>query len=397
MKNIKHIKKKWSLRKKIIITLSIPLILFLFFYFSIILLFVSKDTSKDTPLYVGEIISDTLQQPLINNFGHSTTAMEVVEGIDLSGKIIVMTGGHTGTGLQATKAFISKGATVVALTPDVELAKNNLDGLPNVEIEYLNLLDIKSIDAFVIKFLNSNRPIHTLINSAGLFSSPLHKDERGYEKIFAVNVLGHYELSLKLLPALKKANGSRIINLSSRGHRLTDINFEDINFEYTKYDNFLAYCQSKTAVSLVSVKQDELFKKYNIRSFSVHPGAVPSSDLFTTTFKSYASIFQVCMADMAAKSLRVFYGTELLNYLRKPKNEGDIYKTVQQGGATTVWAAVDPQLNGKGGQYLEDCNIAQMVPNGSDAPFGVRPWALNKQSANQIWEICEKMTGVYFE
>lgn len=352
MEKIKHTKKKWSLKKKVIVTISIPLTLFLLFYFGTILLFVSNDTSKDAPLYVGEIIADTLQQPLKNNFGHSTTAMEVVDGSDLSGKIIVMTGAHTGTGLQATKAFISKGATVVALTPDIELAKNNLKGLPNVEIEYLNLLDTESIDAFVTKFLNSDRPIHTLINSAGLFSSPLHRDQRGYEKIFAVNVLGHYELSLKLLPALKKANGSRIINLSSRGHRLTDVNFDDINFEHTKYDNFLAYCQSKTAVSLVAVKQDALLKKYNIRSFSVHPGAIPSSDLFTTTFKTYASTPQVWMADMLAKSLRALYGTELLNYFRNPKNEGDIYKTVQQGGATTVWAAVSPQLNGKGGQYV---------------------------------------------
>ncbi|MFH6985639.1 SDR family NAD(P)-dependent oxidoreductase [Marinoscillum luteum] len=386
-----------SLKKMLYILIGIPFLLYVLFYGSIIFMFVKNDTSAGKPVYSGQIISDTLQQPLVNNFGHSTTAMEVVQGTDLSGKIMVMTGGHTGTGLQATKAFVSKGATVIALTPDVKWAKKNLNGLPNVEIEYLDLLKPKSIDAFVEKFMQSNRQVDVLVNSAGIHNTPLQRDERGYERQFAVNVLGHFQLSLKLLPALKKANGARIVNLSSRGHRTSDVNLEDINYEHTPYDGFQAYCQSKTAVALMAVKQNELFSKYNIQSFSVHPGPVPSSDLFAGSLVGYAPKFKVWMTKFAGQSLRAFYGTELLNYFRKPKNEGDIYKTVQQGGATTVWAAVSAQLNGKGGQYLEDCNIALMVPNGSDAPFGVRPWALDKNRADSLWIICEKMTGIYFE
>ncbi len=386
-----------SLKKMLYIFIGIPLLLYVLFYASIIFMFVKNDKSAGNPIYSGQIISDTLQQQLKNNFGHSTTAMEVVEGMDLSGKIIVMTGGHTGTGLQATKAFVSKGATVIALAPDVNWAKKNLKDLPNVEIEYLDLLIPKSIDAFVKKFMQSNRQIDVLINSAGIHNTPLQRDERGYERQFAVNVLGHFELSLKLLPALKKANGARIVNLSSRGHRMSNVNLNDINYEHTPYDGFQAYCQSKTAVALISVKQNELFSKYNIQSFSVHPGPVPSSDLFAASLVGYAPKFKVWMTKFAGQSLRTFYGTELLNYFRKPENEGDIYKTVQQGGATTTWAAVSPQLNDKGGQYLEDCNIAQMVPNGSDAPFGVRPWALERNTADSLWVICEKMAGVYFE
>lgn len=386
-----------SFKKMLSILIGTLLLIYFLFYAFIIFMLVNNDKSAGKPVYSGQIISDTLQQPLVNNFGHSTTAMEVIEGMDLANKIIVMTGGHTGTGLQATKAFVSKGATVIALAPDIKWAKKNLKGLPNVEIEYLDLLKPNSIDAFFEKFMKSNRPIDVLVNSAGIHNTPLQRDVRGYERQFAVNVLGHFELTLKLLPALKKANGARIVNLSSRGHRLSDVNLDDINYEHRNYDGFQAYCQSKTAVSLISVKQNQLFKEYNIQSFSVHPGPVPSSDLFAASLVGYAPKFKIWITKLAGKSLRTFYGTELLNYFRKPKNEGDIYKTVQQGAATTAWASFSPELNKKGGQYLEDCNISQKVPNGSDAPFGVRPWALDKSSADSLWLICEKMTKVYFK
>lgn len=376
--------------------IGIPLLLYILFYAFIIFVFVKNDKSAGSPIFSGPIISDTLQQPLENNFGHDTTVMEVVEGMDLTNRVIVMTGGHTGTGLQAAKAFVSKGANVIALAPDIIWAKKNLKGLPNIKIEYLDLLKPKSIDAFVEKFLKSNVHIDVLVNSAGIHNTPYLRDTRGYEHQFAVNVLGHFELSLKLLPALKKAKGARIVNLSSRGHRMSDVNLADINYEYTSYDGFQAYCQSKTAVSLITVRQNELFKKYNIQSFSVHPGPVPSSDLFAGSLVGYAHGFKIWMTKLTGQILRTCYGTELLNFFRKPKNEGDIYKKVQQGGATTVWAAVSQALNGKGGQYLEDCNIAQLVPNGSDAPFGVRPWALDRNTADRLWSICEKMTGVYF-
>lgn len=396
-KNNKKIKKKkWSIRKIITLTLSIPLAIFLIFYFSIILLFVSKDTSKNTPLYTGKIIADSIQTPLKNSWGHFTEPHEIVTDLDLNGKIFVMTGGHTGTGREAAKAFISKGATVIALTNDIDWAKRNLKGLPNVEIEYLDLQKPKTIDDFASKFLKSGRQIDVLINSAGIHNTPLQRDDRGNERQFSVNVLGHFKLTLKLLPALKKAKGARIINLSSRGHRINNVYFDDINFEHTPYDGMKAYAQSKTALSLLSVKEDQLFKQYNIRAFAVHPGPIPTTDLFAGSLVGYSSDFKFWYTEFAAKCLRTFWGTEIMNFLRKPKNEGDIFKTVKQGGATTAWAAVSSQLNNKGGLYLEDCNIAPIVPNGSNAPFGVRPWALDKYDAERIWSICEKMTGVYY-
>lgn len=331
-----------------------------------------KDKAASSPIFTGRVIYDEFQMPINNKFGHHTEAMDVVEGLDLKGKIIVMTGGHSGTGREATKAFVSRGATVIALARDVEWAKRNLKGLPNIEIEYLDLLKPESIETFAQKFLKSNRPIHALINSAGIFSSPLVKNEKGYERIFATNVLGHYELTVKLIPALKKAKGSRIINLASRGHRLSNVIFDDINFEHTEYEGVRAYAQSKTALILLSIKLDELLKNSNIRSFAVHPGPIPSSDLFAATLVGVAPDYKVNIMKSASKFVRLIHYTELLNFFRSPKNIGDIYKTVEEGGATTAWAAVSPELNGKGGLYLEDCNISVVVPNDSDAPFGVR-------------------------
>ena len=379
------------------ILLSIPIALYIILYAVVILLMAKSDPSSKDPLFSGRVIEDSYQKPLHNAFGHATTAMEVTKGLDLKGKIIVMTGGHTGTGREAAKAFIDAGATVIALAPDLEWARKNLKGLPNVEIEYLDLLKPETIEAFTNKFLKTGRPIDVLVNSAGIHNTPLQLDSRGYERQFATNVLGHFELTLKLLPALKRVNGARIVNLSSRGHRTGGVQFDDINFQHTKYDGMRAYAQSKTALSLLSVKEDELFREYNIRAFAVHPGPIPTSDLFAGSMAGYAPGYKVGLMKFLASNLRTFWGTELLNFVRKPKNVGDIYKTVEQGGATTAWAAVSPDLKGRGGLYLEDCNIATVVPNDSKAPFGVRQWAIDKNLADRLWDKCEQMTGVHSE
>ncbi len=355
------------------------------------------DASSSAPLYEGPVIADEKQRPVGSPFNHATEAAEVVKGMDLTGKIVVITGGHSGTGREATKALAGAGATVIALARDVERARDNLHGVPNIEIEHVDLLEPQTIDAFAQKFLASGRPLHVLINSAAIMDVPLQRDSRGYERHFATNVAGHFQLTARLYPALARATGARIVNLASRGHRAGGVIFDDINFEYTAYTGMRAYAQTKTALVLLTVKMDDMFKDKGIRAFAVHPGPVPSTDLFAAGRAGHDSPLMVRLARLSAKIARAGHVTEVLNILRRPHNTGDRYKTVRQGGATTTWAAVSPLLDGKGGIYLEDCDIAVIVPDGSPAPFGVRPWALDKSFAERLWEICEKMTGVTFE
>ncbi|MDR1164105.1 MAG: SDR family NAD(P)-dependent oxidoreductase [Candidatus Accumulibacter sp.] len=354
------------------------------------------DPSAGAPLYDGPIISDARQKPLRSRFNHETTAAELVEGLDLRGKVIVVTGGHSGTGLEAVKALTSAGATVIALARDVKRAEENLRRIAHVEIEAVDLLQPESIDAFAKKFLAQGRPLHILINSAAIMGIPLERDRRGYERQFATNVLGHFALTARLLPALKRANGARIVNLSSRGHRVSGVLFDDIHFKHTEYSGMRAYAQSKAALVLLTVKLDALLREHKIRAYAVHPGPVPSSDLFAAGRVGSDSRAKVWLARLHARLARVLHVTEALNIVRRPKNVGDLYKTVQQGAATTVWAATSEDLEGFGGVYLEDCNIAVVVPNGSTAPFGVRPWAFDEAAAERLWRFCEEMTGIRF-
>lgn len=386
-------------KKKIVIGAGAAFVLALLLFSAFVWFFYKSlaDPSASAPLYEGPILQDPVQQPIASRFNHKTTAMEVVKGLDLTGKIIAITAGHTGTGLEATKALTSAGATVIVLAREKELAEENLRGVPNVEIEYFDLLKPETIDAVAGKIVDSGRPLHVLINSAAIMGTPFQLDDRGYERQFATNVLGHFELTAKLYPALKRANGARIVNLSSRGHRAGGVNLDDINFERTEYNPMCAYAQTKTALALFSVKLDDMFKDQNIRSFAVHPGPIPSTDLFAGGRVGYDHAYKVWFARLSAKLVRAFHVTEILNYFRRPNNVADLYKTVQQGGATTVYAAVSDDLGGRGGVYLEDCNIAVMVPDGSPAPFGVRPWALDRETAGRLWKLCEEMTGVRFE
>lgn len=336
------------------------------------------------------------QMPIANEYGHYTAADEIVTGMDLTGKNVVITSGYAGTGLVTTKVLADAGARVICLARDLKRAAGNLKGIPNVEIEYFDLLKPDTIDAAAEKILARNIPVHILINHAGIIATPLTRDDRGYEYQFSTNMLGHFQLTARLFPALAQANGARVINVTSRGHREGGVNFDDIHYKVSEYVPMKAYAQSKTALILFTVRLDEMAQKYNIRSFAVHPGPIPSSDLFAASRVNIGSDFQVSFLRFTAKFMRDTNLTALANAMRRSKNAGDIWKTVQQGAATSVWAAVSNDLDGLGGAYVEDCNIAVVVPDGSTAPFGVRPWALDKESAERLWKACEEMTGVTF-
>ncbi len=322
-----------------------------------------------------------LQKPIGSGFNAQSTANDVIKGIDLTGKIAIVTGGNVGIGLETTRIFSTAGATVIVLARDTEKATKNLEGISNVEIEACDLSNPASIDAFAVKFMASGRPLHLLINNAGIMWVPLRKDSRGIESQLATNFLGHFQLTARLWPALKKAKEARVVNLSSFGHHYSPVDFDDPNFEKRPYETLLGYGQSKTATNLFSVELDTLAKKHHVRAFSVHPGSVGGTDLAREA--SVELFQQMGILDEKGSILPEVAAT---------------LKTIPQGAATTVWCAISPMLNAIGGVYCEDVEIAELdLLNNSSSTHGVLPDSLNEVKARKVWQLAESLTGVTFQ
>lgn len=323
----------------------------------------------------------TAQQPIPSGFGPQTTAAEAIAGIDLTGKIVIVTGGYSGIGLETTRALAQAGATVIVPARTPEKAKEALAGIPRVELEEMELTDPESVDAFALRFLGSGRPLHMLINSAGIMANPQTRDKRGFESQFATNHLGHFQLTARLWPALKQAGGARVVAVSSRGHRLGGVDLDDPNFEHREYDKWKAYAQSKSANVLFALELDRLGQAYGVRAFSLHPGVIPT--------------------DLGRYLPKEEVGRRQLVKGKDGEEQRDEQvvesKTTEQGAATSVWCAASPQLDGKGGVYCEDVDIAEAVPADSAKGTGVRPWAIDPELAKRLWTLSEELTGVKFE
>jgi NAD(P)-dependent dehydrogenase (short-subunit alcohol dehydrogenase family) len=216
----------------------------------------------------------TPQAPIGSGFGAFTTAADIIKGVELAGKTIVVTGGYSGIGVETVRAFRSAGAKVIVPARDMAKAKRNLADMPDVGLEPMDLLDAASIDALAERFLGRHEELHILVNNAGSMGAPLTRDARGYESQFAGNHLGHFQLTCRLWPALVRAKRARVIALSSYGHRLAGVDFHDPNFERRAYDPWMAYGQAKTANALFAVALDAIGQRQGVRAFSVHPGGV---------------------------------------------------------------------------------------------------------------------------
>lgn len=327
-----------------------------------------------------------LQRAIDSGFNAFSTASEVMQGIDLSGKNAIVTGGYAGIGLETVKALVAAGAAVIVPARDLKKAAKNLEGIKNVRLAELDLMNPVSIDAFAGDFLGSKIPLHLLINNAGIMWVPLQRDGRGYESQLATNHLGHFQLTARLWPALKKANGARVVNVSSFGHQMAPFDFEDPNFEHREYETLQGYGQSKTANNLFAVELDHRGKDVDVRAFSVHPGSVNGTDLGR-------------VAPMA-----------LFQQMGTHDAEGHIYpevarklKTVSQGAATSLWCASSPLLEGIGGVYCENAEIAELdsgnIVHEYDDPAtlrGVKPYSVNAGHAKRLWNLSEELTGLVF-
>jgi len=327
-----------------------------------------------------------LQKPIHSGFDAKSTTHDVIRGIDLSGKTAIVTGGYAGIGLETVKTLAGAGATVIVPARDIQKATNNLKGIKNVTVEAMDLMAPESIDAFATKFLGLGRSLDRLINNAGIMWVPLQRDKRGYESQLATNHLGHFQLTARLWPALKKASGARVVNVSSFGHQMAPFNFDDPNFLTREYETLQGYGQSKTANNLFTVELDHRAKTFGVRAFSLHPGSVNGTDLGRV---APMALFQQMGTHDEAGNI-------------KPEVAATL-KTVEQGAATSVWCATSPTLNGIGGVYCENADIAELdlgnIEHKYDEPLslrGVKPYSVDAALAKKLWTLTEKMTGVSF-
>lgn len=319
-----------------------------------------------------------LQKPIGSGFNAKSTSTEVIDGVDLTGKIAIVTGGNTGIGLETVKTLAKAGATVVVPARDVEKATKNLQGINNVEIAAMDLMDPASIDAFAETFLASKRPLHLLINNAGIMWVPLRRDSRGFESQLAVNYLAQFHLTAKLWSALKNANGARVVNVSSHGHHFAPFNFDDPNFEHREYETLQSYGQSKTAVNLFTLELDSRAKDFGVRAYSVHPGSIAGTELGR---EASVELFQkIGLVDANGNIL--------------PEVAASL-KTIPQGTATTVWCAISPQLNNIGGVYCADADITELTL-AQEAIAGVKPYSMDESNAKRLWKLTEELTGIRF-
>ncbi|WP_343697828.1 SDR family NAD(P)-dependent oxidoreductase [Flavobacterium sp.] len=328
-----------------------------------------------------------MQKPLQSGFNAKSTSTDVIKGIDLTGKIAIVTGGHTGIGLETTKTLSNAGATVIIAARDIVKAQKNLDGIANVELESLDFMNPDSIDAFAAKFIASGRPLHLLINNAGIMWVPLRRDHRGYESQLVTNYLGQFQLTAKLWPALKQANGARVLNVSSYGHQMAPFDFNDPNFLHREYHTLQGYGQSKTACNLFAMELDNRAKEFNVRAYSLHPGSVLGTDLGR---EEPIELFKQI-------------GTHDQDGNLKPE-VAVLLKTLPQGAATTIWCATSPSLQNIGGVYCEDADIAELDLGNIEHKFedpstirGVQLYSLDEDNAKRLWDLSERLLGMSFE
>ena len=312
----------------------------------------------------------TKQTPIGSGYGDRTSAAEILAGLDLRGKVAIITGGYSGLGLAATQALSAAGAHVVVGGRSPKQAQAALAGLANVEFLALDLGDPRSIRGFAERFLASKRHADIVINSAGIMACPETRIQ-GWEAQFATNHLGHFALIAQLWPALADGLGCRVVALSSGAHQNSGIRWDDIHFA-KGYDRWLAYGQSKTANALFAVQLDRLGKHHGLRAFAVHPGSI------ITPLQRHLSRQEMLEAGWIDAQGRAIDPS---------------FKSVEQGAATQVWAATAPALAEMGGVYCEDCDIAQLVGE-SQPGHGVSPHAIDPGQAARLWELSVELTGV---
>ena len=301
-------------------------------------------------------------------FTIDSTTDEVVAGLDLAGKVVVVTGASGGLGAETARAIASTGATVVLVARNakkLEARKAEIvesTGNANVHLQVVDLVDLYSVECGADELLQSFASIDVLINNAGIMACPLERTLQGFESQMGVNHIAHFVFTNRLLEALKSATGARIVVLTSGAHKIASVDLDDMNWEIREYDKWEAYGASKTANALFATELNRRFSSEGITVNCVHPGVIMTDLSRSLTEDDFTSI----------------------------ATEGMKFKTVECGAATSVWAAVSPQLEGQGGYYLEDCHVGVELP-ASHMLAGYCDYALDNALAEKLWQKTEKL------
>ncbi len=314
----------------------------------------------------------------MSGFGWASTTDEVLEGRDLSGRTVFITGANSGLGQETARAMAAKGAHVVMAGRDQakldEAVAAIRAGLPDAQLETitLDLGSLESIRAAASRARQRFAKIDILINNAGVMATPFLHTADGFEMQIGTNHLGHFALTGELFPLIEAGEGKRIVNLSSRGHHFAPVDFDDMHFTARAYDPWISYGHSKTANVLFTVGLEQRFAVLGIHAYAVHPGGIQTNLGRHMT----PEMVETLMARVTSS------------------DAGFAWKTIPQGAATSCWAATAPELEGAGGVYCEDCHVAEVDDVSSTG--GVRSYALNPSYADQLWKLSEELTGVQY-
>jgi NAD(P)-dependent dehydrogenase (short-subunit alcohol dehydrogenase family) len=325
---------------------------------------------------------------MVEVFGATSTTDEVLSGVNLKGKRILITGVSAGLGVETVRSLAAHGAQVVGAARDLNKAKAATEQVRrdaannggSFELVALDLANLKSVRACADEILAKGEPFDVVIANAGVMATPFGHTADGFETQFGTNHLGHFVLVNRIASLIRA--GGRLINLSSAGHRYSNVDLEDPNFERTSYEPFVAYGRSKTANILFAVAFDKRHRGRGVRAAAVHPGGI------RTELGRYV------------ESGRMEKVINEINQQLAAQGKGPFqWKTIPQGAATSVWAAVVAPADGIGGQYCENCHVGEIVPDHvtiTAISEGVRGYALDAKTAEALWKKSEEIVGESF-
>lgn len=315
-------------------------------------------------------------------FGATSTTDDVLEGVDLSGKRVLVTGVSAGLGVETARTLAAHGAQVVGAARDLDKARGATEAVRlqsggGLELVELDLASLASVRACADALVADGRPFDLVINNAGVMATPFGHTVDGFETQFGVNHLGHFVLVNRIASLL--GEGSRVVALSSSGHRFANVNLEDPNFERTEYTPFGAYGRSKTANALFAVEFDRRHRDRGVRAASVHPGGIQTE----------------LARHMTPESIQ-----QMIDQISKASQESGApafqWKTIPQGAATSVWAGVVAAADAVGGRFCEDCQVAEVKDGDELMRGGVRPYAIDPENAKALWAKSEELVGERF-